>query len=101
LGTYSVFTRERVGAGTVYILSDPSIFTNGMVQLTGHENNTLLLSHLADAPVLLVDQSHSSTGEEGVLVPLLAAARGTRTAAVLMVGMISMLVAYLFYRRVL
>jgi Domain of unknown function (DUF4350) len=101
LGSYSVFTRERVGAGTVYVFSDPSIFRNGMVELTGAENNTLLLSHLADAPVLLVDQSHSATGEEGVLVPLLAAARSTRAAAVLMVGMISMLVAYLFYRRVL
>jgi len=101
LGTYSVFTRERVGAGTVYVLSDPSIFTNGMVQLSGPENNTLFLERLADAPVLLADQSHSRTGDVGVLVPLLATARSTRVAEILMVCMISILVAYLFYRRIL
>jgi len=96
-----VFTRERVGAGTIYVLSDPSIFTNGMVQLSGPENNTLFLERLADAPVLLADQSHSRTGDVGVLVPLLATARSTRVAEILMVGMISILVAYLFYRRIL
>jgi hypothetical protein len=102
LGTYDVFTREQVGAGTLYVLSDPSIFTNGMMELSGGpENNTLFVEHLADAPVLLVDQSHTRTGEEGVLVPLLAAARSTKVMEILMVGMISILIAYLFYRRVL
>ena len=101
LGAYSVLTRERVGAGTLYVLPDPSVFTNGMVQLSGEQNNTLFLSHLADAPVLLVDQSHSRTGEAGDLIPLLATARSTRVIEILMVGMISILIAYLFYRRVL
>jgi Domain of unknown function (DUF4350) len=102
LGSYSVFTREQAGAGTVYVLSDPSIFTNGMVQLSGGlENNTLFLEHLTDAPVLLVDQSHSRTGEAGDVIPLLSTARSTRVIGILMVGMISILIAYLFYRRVL
>jgi len=101
LGTYSILTRERVGAGTLYVLSDPSIFTNGMVQLPGDMNNTLFLEHLVDAPVLLVDQSHSRTGEAGGLIPLLAAARSTKVMEILMVGMISILIAYLFHRRIL
>ncbi|MDD1653789.1 MAG: DUF4350 domain-containing protein [Methanomicrobiales archaeon] len=102
LGAYSVFARERVGAGTLYVLGDPSIFTNGMVELSaGPENNTVFLTHVADSPVILVDQSHSLTGEAGVLVPVLAAARSMKVTEILMVGMISILVAYLFYRRIL
>jgi len=101
LGTYSVFARERVGDGTLYVLSDPSIFTNGMVQLPGLENNTLFLEHVKDAPVLLVDQSHSRTGEAGGLIPLLAAARSTKVMELLMVAIVSILIAYLFHRRIL
>jgi hypothetical protein len=101
LGAYSVLARERVGAGTLYVLSDPSVFTNGMVQLTGLENNTLFLEHLVDAPVLLVDQSHSRTGEAEGLIPFLGIARSTTVMEILMVGMISILIAYLFHRRIL
>ncbi|UIO99758.1 DUF4350 domain-containing protein [Halobaculum sp. CBA1158] len=60
-----VLVRQRVGAGTVYVLSDPSVFLNAMLERPGnerlaanlfgaHERAILDLSHRSDRPPAVV-----------------------------------------------
>jgi hypothetical protein len=63
LSSFGILTREQVGNGTLYVLSDPSIFINGMhnTRLSGDNmifNRNLLSLHQN----ILVEQSHSLTG---------------------------------------
>ena len=56
LGRYTVMARERIGAGTLYVISDPSIFINGMQNPGPAYANRHFLATLARTPApLLVD----------------------------------------------
>jgi len=68
LGRYTILSREYMGEGTLYVLSDPSVFINGM-QDAGRENS-VFLGRLAGhyGPDLLIEQDHSSTAKADLLV---------------------------------
>ena len=100
-GRYDILARERVGAGSLYVLSDPSIFVNSMVQLDLPANNTRLIKNILDAEVLLVDQVHSRTSAEEGILPLLLLARSTMIIKIMMIALLSIIVAVLFQRRIL
>jgi hypothetical protein len=66
LTNYAIFSRETVNTGTVYVLSDPSIFINGMQSLDAEDNQRFILNVLETPEQILIDQVHcGSTGHAG------------------------------------
>jgi hypothetical protein len=72
LGRYPVLTSEKIGNGTVYVFSDPSVFINGMWQGGQWPGNTALIGDFAGSgsPVL-IDQVHGNTGSADGVIPLI------------------------------
>ena len=63
LGTYTVMAQEKIGRGTVYVLSDPSVFINGMNDPGVYPANLLFREKIARTPApLLVDTYSSRAG---------------------------------------
>jgi hypothetical protein len=63
LGRYTVMAEEKIGNGTVYVLSDPSIFINGMKDPGALYGNRFFLGEIAHTPgPLLIDSFSSRTG---------------------------------------
>jgi len=58
LTNYAIFSRDTVNNGTVYILSDPSIFINGMQSLDAEDNPRFILNVLETPEQILIDQVH-------------------------------------------
>jgi len=50
LGTYTVMAQEKIGNGSVYVLSDPSIFINGMKDPGSPYANHFFLGEIAHTP---------------------------------------------------
>jgi hypothetical protein len=56
LGTYTVMAQETIGSGTLYVITDPSIFINGMADPGGFAANRVFREKVAHSPApLLVD----------------------------------------------
>ncbi len=68
LERFTVVSRESIGNGTLYVVSDPSVFLNGMLTAnppTGNRDFAIrILSH---RPVLLAEQGYSRTAAAGPL----------------------------------
>ncbi|MDD1716372.1 MAG: DUF4350 domain-containing protein, partial [Methanolinea sp.] len=62
LGRYPVVASERIGNGSLYVISDPSIFINSMQTAGKGENEQFVLNVLSFRPNLVIDQVHSRTG---------------------------------------
>jgi len=68
LSSFPVLAVESVSGGTLYVLADPSIFINGMVDTSGRDNGALIGNLLSGNRTVLVEQSHSRTaGADRVL----------------------------------
>lgn len=61
LGRYPVVARETMGNGSLYVISDPSIFINSMQSAGNGENALFVESLLSLKPNLMIDQVHSRT----------------------------------------
>lgn len=55
-GPFPIFARVEVGKGTLYLISDSSIFINGMLN---RGNNSILLKNLLKG-VVAIDEAHST-----------------------------------------
>jgi hypothetical protein len=100
LSSHGILVREQMGSGTLYVLSDPSIFINGMrgARLSG-ENNEFIANLLSLHPDILVEQTHSMTGGAD---PVLAAVIWMKHAMVIKISALIgsvLLVAVAFWRR--
>ena len=58
LGPHAVISRESVGQGEVFVISDPSLFVNAMLQEPMHDNRRLVSNILGDRRIL-VDETNS------------------------------------------
>lgn len=99
LGSYGVFSRDTIGNGTLYVLSDASLFSNGMqrARLVG-ENDRFLGNLLASRPILLVEQSRSLTaGADGVLA-LVLTLKSTMVIKILLL-ILSITIVWIIYSR--
>ncbi|MCK4269457.1 MAG: DUF4350 domain-containing protein [Methanogenium sp.] len=69
LSEYPVFVHESIGEGIIFLLSDPSIFINGMnVERGKRDNKQFIQNILTQDKHLIVDQSGSQTaGSDGIL----------------------------------
>jgi hypothetical protein len=64
LSSFGILAREQVGNGTLYVFSDPSIFVNGMRDAKLSSDNEVFIRNLLSLHRdILVDQTHSLTGE--------------------------------------
>jgi hypothetical protein len=102
LSRYPILSAENIGAGRLYVLSDPSIFINGMQGIDRNRDNGLLIEHIMAAhPVLYVDQMHSRTAAaDGILEWV----NWVKRSAVIEFFALSVMifgVAVAFYRRIL
>ncbi len=62
LQRFTVIAAERVGDGVLYVISDPSIFINGMRGIGMDDENYALARQIISArPRLIVEQGHSRT----------------------------------------
>jgi hypothetical protein len=98
LGRFVVLSREEIGAGVLYVLSDPSIFINTMDRARSGENS-LFIEHLLDSPgVIALDQTHGRTGSSGALIALFRSVQESVYFRLIIICMLTGVVAYL-YRR--
>ena len=73
LSRSTMMASENLGNGTIYVLADPSIFINGMLDPAVCEGNEMFVERiLTGAPGgLIVDQEHGMTGsEDGAIGPI-------------------------------
>jgi len=62
LERFTVVSRESIGNGTLYVVSDPSVFLNGMLTTNPPTGNRDFVSRiLSHRPVLLDEQGYSRT----------------------------------------
>jgi|MTBAKMStandDraft_1061839.scaffolds.fasta_scaffold04503_4 hypothetical protein len=98
LSYFTVFTRESMGTGTLYVLSDPSIFINGMLtDRTGSSDNGVFIRNLLSvSTTVLVEQSHSRTAGVDRILSLALLAKNSMIIkiAALIVSIEFVLVAY-------
>jgi hypothetical protein len=94
---HGILAREPIGNGVLYVLTDPSIVINGMLDASTTTDNTRFIENLlALSPNILVDQTHSATGRvDGVLV-LMNLARSTMIIKIsaLIVSLLLIMMAY-------
>jgi hypothetical protein len=104
LSRATMMASEKIGNGTIYVLADPSIFINGMLDPPVCEGNRALVERiLAAAPEgVMVDQDHGMTGsEDGAirLINFMKAATLIRAAALLLAALGVMAVYRTIRRR--
>lgn len=69
LERFTVISRETIANGTLYVVSDPSIFINGMLVANPPTGNREFVARiLSFRPVLLAEQGYSRTAEGGPLI---------------------------------
>ncbi|MDI9633960.1 MAG: DUF4350 domain-containing protein [Methanolinea sp.] len=93
LERFPVVSRENVGAGTLYVVSDPSIFINGMLSARPPTGNAEFVSRvLALKPRVLVDQKYSRTAACGPLTQGINLVKGeiTLQMAIITLSMLSL-----------
>jgi hypothetical protein len=100
LSSYGILARERVGRGTLYVLSDPSVFVNGMREARISSDNEVFIQNLLSLHRdILVDQSHSMTGE---VDSFLAAAFWVKNSIFTKISVLILLILFVmaaFWRR--
>jgi hypothetical protein len=79
LSRSAMMASETLGNGTIYVLADPSIFINGMLDPAVCEGNGVLVERiLTRAPGgLIVDQEHGMTGSEDGAIGLINLMKST------------------------
>jgi len=71
MGRSVVLARETVGGGEMLVLSDPSIFINGMMGLEKSRDNERFIDNLLILhPHLFIEQAHTSTGTSGLVIDI-------------------------------
>jgi hypothetical protein len=101
-GTLTVMAQEKIGNGTLYVLSDPSIFINGMNDHGAKYANRLFLDEIAHTPApILIDTYGSRVMRVDGLGEIIQLVRSNTAytfvfAALLMAG-----VVIAWYRRVI
>jgi hypothetical protein len=100
LSSYGILSSDSVGNGTLYVLSDSSIFINGMmgVPLTS-DNDVFIRNLLSRHPAILVEQSHSLTAATDRVLAMVTLVKTTMVIKISMLILCILLVGLAFYRR--
>ena len=95
LGTYTVMAEEKIGSGTVYVLSDPSVFINGM---TGPDR--LFRKTIAKTP-LLIDTYASRVARTGGTAELIHSVRSNLEYKFLIAALLMTCILAAWHRRII
>jgi hypothetical protein len=100
LSSYGVLSREPIGNGTLYVLSDPSIVANGMLQARLSGENSLFIDHILTLrPIVFIDQSHSRTAGADEVLILANFVKSSMIFKISLLILTIIIVALGFYRR--
>ena len=102
MGIYTVMAKEKNGGGTLVVLSDPSIFINAMAGAGESGDNSRFIAHLKESgsPVL-IDQMNSRTRDAAGLGEILHVIKTTIIIEVLLSGIMVLLAAWVWRRRII
>jgi hypothetical protein len=102
LGTHTVMAQEKIGNGTVYVLSDPSIFINGMKDPGPSYANRLFLAEIAHPPgPLLMDTYGSRTVRVEGLGEIIQVVRSNDEYSIVIAALLMAGVVIAWFRRVI
>jgi hypothetical protein len=95
-----ILSRDSVGNGTLYVLSDPSIFINGMIDVPLTSDNDVFIGNLlSNHPAILIEQSHSLTAGTDRVLATVTWIKTTMVIKISMLILCILLVWVAFYRR--
>ncbi|MBP1928072.1 hypothetical protein J2741_000619 [Methanolinea mesophila] len=79
LSRSTIMSSETLGNGTIYVLADPSIFINGMLDPPACEGNHALVERILTAAPggVMIDQVHGMTGSEDGAIGLINIMKST------------------------
>jgi hypothetical protein len=98
LEPYTLCAVETWGAGELVVISDSSIFINSMGKLQNGTDNRRFLENVINAyPTVLIDQTHSRTAEESIIIGSLHQIASSPLRMILAAGVV--LVVILAFRR--
>jgi hypothetical protein len=95
----NVLVLEHVGEGRLYVLSDPSVFINGMETLDIRDNRKFIETLLASSPTLLIDQVHSRTSSGEGVIKMVNMVKNTMIIKISVISSTILAFAYLYWRR--
>lgn len=102
LGRYGVLSHERIGSGDLYVLSDPSIFTNGMMKPDRSRDNLRLIENLLqDDGGVLIDLVNSRTACADGFVDPINTVKNTTLIKIALICLVLMPVGFAFRRKIL
>jgi hypothetical protein len=99
LGRYPVLSRESIGNGTLYVLSDPSLFINGMQDIGGDNRNFCGKFTSYDNYDLLVEQDHSRTAKADLLVKGIVYMKSSKFMRILVFVVIGAIASLIGWKR--
>ncbi|WP_301663409.1 DUF4350 domain-containing protein [Methanoculleus frigidifontis] len=101
LGKYGVVARESVGAGEIYVISDPSLFINTMVGLDSVRDNHRLIGNILEGGrPLLLDAVASQTRADDGIAGILHTVKSTTLIKTTLICTVLLLGAYAFRRKI-
>lgn len=102
LGLFAVLSKEKNGGGTLIVLADPSIFINAMEDPGDRGDNRYFIADIvrSGSPVL-VDQMNSRTRDAEGLGEILHVLKTTILIEVLISGILILLVAGVWKRKII
>jgi hypothetical protein len=102
LGTYTVMAAEKIGEGTLYVLTDPSIFINGMKDPSPSYTNRAFLLEFAHTPTpILIDTYASRTGRVDGAGEIIQSVRINNDIKYLIAALLMAGIALAWYRRII
>jgi hypothetical protein len=100
--SFGILSRDSIGNGTLYVLSDPSIFINGMMDTPMNSDNDVFVENLFSLyPAILVEQSHSLTASTDRVLATMTWIKTTMIIKISMLILCILLVGVAFYRRLI
>ena len=102
MGKYSVLVNETIGKGEVVVLSDPSVFINGMGRLEDKWGNAQFIRNFIKTyPNLLVDQVNSETGSVKGVSIYARSIRMTPVLKIILAALLLSLLAVLIRKKIM
>jgi len=102
MGKFAVISSEEISRGRIVVISDPSIFINSMQDLDESYDNHRLINDLIDHDgMVLVDQLNSRTADAEGMSGILHVIRTQFMIEVLFFGVLVLVVAWAWKKKIL
>lgn len=100
LGRYTIMANETYGEGELIVVSDPSIFINGMVGGRNRWNNQRFIDNIIGiGSPILIDTRHSATEETTAILNLFNSIKSFYYTKIVLIGSLVLIIAWVFNKR--